>query len=370
MDNTWRFYVTGGEGVLAVVDPDGLRRMNLLGNGLFGRIKSVESAIAVTNTRRYYLKDHLGSTRVVTDEAGSVLETYDYYPFGLLMPGRSTVSGTGTEERFTGHAWDEAAGSYYMVARRYDPALGRFLGVDPLGADYPGWSPYNYVLNNPVRLVDPTGMAPDTLIFGADGSIIKELRGGPDYVAVQSTFLGGQREIRLPDAILSIGQRRDPTPLSPVLLPTRYTSFGPGVLSDLTVLAQDMNLNPFAAPLGLLGLDVKNPASSIGEIPATGLVPSGLQGTAAEIDIRGRAVAPNASSAALSSWVPNFGALGQTLPSSWAITRNAGGTLDINVKGAGAWGMYSAQQLDRSYLNEPNNTAVRAIMGTLWTIPR
>jgi hypothetical protein len=48
----------------------------------------------------------------------------------------------------------------YMVWRRYDPALGRFLGVDPMADSYPSWSPYNYTLNNPVRYTDPDGQCP------------------------------------------------------------------------------------------------------------------------------------------------------------------------------------------------------------------
>jgi len=37
--------------------------------------------------------------------------------------------------------------------------VGRFLSVDPLAVDFAAWSPYNYVLNNPVLLLDPTGRA-------------------------------------------------------------------------------------------------------------------------------------------------------------------------------------------------------------------
>ncbi len=44
--------------------------------------------------------------------------------------------------------------------RVYDPRVGRFLSVDPLADAIPAWSPYNYVLNNPVKLIDPDGRAP------------------------------------------------------------------------------------------------------------------------------------------------------------------------------------------------------------------
>ena len=44
--------------------------------------------------------------------------------------------------------------------RIYNPSIARFLFVDPLAEKYPGWSPYNYTLNNPIRLTDPDGRAP------------------------------------------------------------------------------------------------------------------------------------------------------------------------------------------------------------------
>jgi len=45
-----------------------------------------------------------------------------------------------------------------MNARTYDPITGVFMQRDPLEAQFPGWTPYHYVHNNPLNLVDPTGM--------------------------------------------------------------------------------------------------------------------------------------------------------------------------------------------------------------------
>jgi uncharacterized protein RhaS with RHS repeats len=47
-----------------------------------------------------------------------------------------------------------------MLARNYDPIIGRFMQVDPLTMDYPSFTPYGYVLNNPLWLVDSDGKQP------------------------------------------------------------------------------------------------------------------------------------------------------------------------------------------------------------------
>ncbi len=124
---------------------------------------------------RYQHRDHLGSLRIVTDDAGLVArdsagseERHDYYPFGdeIVSSGRTIASGS--RRKFTGHERDEASGLDYMLARYHSPALGRFLSVDP-GFDVQpenpqSWNLYAYVRNNPVNAVDPDGREIDVKV--------------------------------------------------------------------------------------------------------------------------------------------------------------------------------------------------------------
>lgn len=41
--------------------------------------------------------------------------------------------------------------------RNYDAAIGRFFNIDPSAENYLSWTPYNYVANNPIKLIDPDG---------------------------------------------------------------------------------------------------------------------------------------------------------------------------------------------------------------------
>lgn len=108
-------------------------------------------AMRVGTTWYYILKDHLNSTRVVFNTSGTVQSTYDYDSYGSLR--RSTIN-TDIAYRFTGQEFDSEVGIHNFRARMYDSELGMFYATDPARE---GTSPYGYVSNNPVSLVDPTG---------------------------------------------------------------------------------------------------------------------------------------------------------------------------------------------------------------------
>ncbi len=109
--------------------------------------------------QRYFITDHLGSTRVVLNNAGSVLERYDYYPYGEKVP--VTVANTGnTDYLYTGKESQNALFgiNWYDSGARFQTTDGIFTGIDPLAEKYYHISPYAYCAGNPVNCVDPTGM--------------------------------------------------------------------------------------------------------------------------------------------------------------------------------------------------------------------
>jgi len=87
-------------------------------------------------------------------------------PWGMRMdvPGSGVAVNKITNRGYTGHEMDDEVGLINMNARIYDPLLGRFLSADPVlpdAGDMQAYNRYAYVLNNPLRYVDPTGNNPD-----------------------------------------------------------------------------------------------------------------------------------------------------------------------------------------------------------------
>jgi RHS repeat-associated protein len=99
-------------------------------------------------------------------------DSYQFFvnlPFGETLAEQQATGAYSNVYKFTGKELDAETGLYYLGARYYSPVDGIFLSVDPLAGSFPSWSPYVYTLNNPVRLTDPTGMAPEDEDWIPDG---------------------------------------------------------------------------------------------------------------------------------------------------------------------------------------------------------
>jgi RHS repeat-associated protein len=93
-----------------------------------------------------------------------VTSAQDYYPFGMLQPGRSYNAG-GYSYGFNGKENDnevKGEGNQQDYGMRfYDPRLGKFLSVDPLARSYSYYTPYQFAGNNPVSFIDLDGGEPE-----------------------------------------------------------------------------------------------------------------------------------------------------------------------------------------------------------------
>ncbi|UPQ80464.1 RHS repeat-associated core domain-containing protein [Flavobacterium azooxidireducens] len=113
--------------------------------------------------------DHLGNIRLKycdlnqngTIESNEILEENHYYPFGMKHERyNEDSSALANKYKYNGKEWQDELGLnfYDYHARNYDPALGRWMNIDPLAENSRRWTPYNYAYNNSIYFIDPDGM--------------------------------------------------------------------------------------------------------------------------------------------------------------------------------------------------------------------
>ncbi|MCP4347378.1 MAG: PQQ-binding-like beta-propeller repeat protein [Desulfobacterales bacterium] len=104
----------------------------------------------------YYSFDGIGNTRQLTNSMGTVVNTYDYSPFGIPLQADEVVS---NPFRYVGRfgVMDEKNELYFMRARHYSSDVGHFLSQDPIHIEGNDLNLYRYVCNVPTMFIDPIG---------------------------------------------------------------------------------------------------------------------------------------------------------------------------------------------------------------------
>lgn len=108
----------------------------------------------IANAVTYNLEDQVSSSVARLNLSGTIIDKEEYYPFG----DSSLRTFSKKRYRFSGKEKDAESGLYYYGARYYAAWTCRFISLDPLMAKYPGMSPYVGFNNNPIRIIDPSGL--------------------------------------------------------------------------------------------------------------------------------------------------------------------------------------------------------------------
>ncbi|MCW8309637.1 RHS repeat-associated core domain-containing protein, partial [Sphingobacterium sp. InxBP1] len=172
--------VKGAENLIYSYDANGRKLSKTLGsavtdyvdgiqyeNGVLKFIQTEEGRILPNGSSyiyEYFLKDHLGNTRAVVDHSGTIKQIQDYYPFGMEMNQGNALNTASNLYKYNGKEKQVELGLDQLDygARFYDAEIGRWNVVDPLADMFENVSPYNYGMNNPILMIDPTGMGADT----------------------------------------------------------------------------------------------------------------------------------------------------------------------------------------------------------------
>jgi len=134
--------------------------------------------------RRYELTNHLGNVLSILDDRKLPIDTsgtpnvadyynansisaQDYYPFGMVQPGRqfAILGDSAYRFGFNGKLHDDDIygkdNAYDYGMRMYDPRLGRFMSIDPMASSFAWWTPYQFAGDKPISATDLDGAEPD-----------------------------------------------------------------------------------------------------------------------------------------------------------------------------------------------------------------
>ncbi|MBX3295324.1 MAG: hypothetical protein KF762_06405 [Acidobacteria bacterium] len=130
-------------------------------NRLVAEYSTVVEPTATAKTS-YLTTDHLGSPRITTDQFGQVASRRDFMPYGEEIA-RQNYGSDSVRQKFTGYERDNETKLDFAQARMHNFNRGRFSSPDPLMASAKRvlpqtWNRYTYVINNPLNLIDPSGM--------------------------------------------------------------------------------------------------------------------------------------------------------------------------------------------------------------------
>ena len=146
------------------------------------------SQVSAAGIAGYYDFNNVGNTVGMTDATGRYVDQYSYLPFGQTTKTTATVANPFTFEAEFGDL-SNAAGSFSLRFRSYNPSTGQFDSSDPIGLAAGSTNLRQYASNDPVTLVDPSGLCFLNLglsggyLLGASVSLLVD-ENGEEYLSL------------------------------------------------------------------------------------------------------------------------------------------------------------------------------------------
>jgi RHS repeat-associated protein len=148
VDNITTYFQYADEGLIGEFDAGGAAIRT------YGYLPGTSAPLFLNQNGEYswYRTDRLGTPHTLVESNGNVVWSGVYDAFGNVQIGTETIT---NNLRFAGQYYDAETGLHYNLNRYYDPRVGRYTQIDPLGD---GLNPYVYVGGNPVNAIDPEGL--------------------------------------------------------------------------------------------------------------------------------------------------------------------------------------------------------------------
>jgi RHS repeat-associated protein len=108
----------------------------------------------IAGSNYFYTHDHLGSVKELTDTSGNIVASYNYDPYGRAAKVQGSLD---ADFQYAGYYVHKTSGLNLTANRAYSASLGRWINRDP-ASFRGGLNLYRYVNNNPISLIDPTGL--------------------------------------------------------------------------------------------------------------------------------------------------------------------------------------------------------------------
>lgn len=147
----------------------------------------------------FYHFDQVGSTLALTDADANVTDAWAYDPYGRVLARTGTNPQPFTYAGAWGVRQEGSVGLYQMRARYYDAHIGRFLSPEPVWpqlTEPEKLNPYQYATADPVRFVDPTGLAPDLPSMNLDELKQQAAQFREQFAGVFNEFSRQSNELR------------------------------------------------------------------------------------------------------------------------------------------------------------------------------